>query len=59
MELADWAESTVSGQTMAGRFLVVVMFICNIVAVVIYVVDTNRELLEECVTWDQVITIQV
>ena len=58
-ELKDWAESTVSGQSRAGKFLVVFIFVCNVIAVVVYMIDTNRELLEECIRWDQLITLQV
>ena len=59
MELQDWAESTTSGQTKAGKFLVITMFLCNVVAVVLYIVDTNHELVEECVSWDQLLTLQI
>lgn len=48
-----------SGQSKAGRFLVITIFVCNVVAVILYIIDTNRELLEECVTWDQVVTLQI
>lgn len=59
MELQDWAESTTSGQSRGGKFLMVVIFICNVIAMVIYVIDTSRTLVEECITWDQLLTIQV
>ena len=59
MELQDWAESTTSGQSRGGKFLMVVIFICNVVAMVIYVVDTSRTLLEECISWDQLVTLQI
>ena len=58
MELQDWAESTTSGQSRGGKFLMVVIFVCNVMAMVIYVIDTSRTLVEECITWDQLITIQ-
>ena len=59
VELQDWAESTTSGQSRGGKFLLVVIFLCNVIAMVIYVIDTNRTLLEECITWDQLLTLQI
>ena len=59
MELQDWAESTTSGQSKGGKFLMVVIFVCNVLAMIIYVVDTARTLLEECISWDQLVTLQI
>ena len=59
VELQDWAESTTSGQSKGGKFLMVVIFVCNVLAMIIYVVDTSRTLLEECISWDQLVTLQI
>ena len=59
VELQDWAESTTSGQTKGGKMLVIAIFICNLASVILYIIDTNRELMEECITWEQLITLQV
>ena len=59
VELQDWAESTTSGQTKGGKLLVIAIFICNLISVILYIIDTNRELMEECISWEQLITLQV
>ena len=59
VELQDWAESTTSGQTKGGKMLVIAIFICNLASVILYIIDTNRELMEECITWEKLITLQV
>ena len=59
VELQDWAESTTSGQTKGGKLLVIAIFVCNLISVILYIIDTNRELMEECISWEQLITLQV
>ena len=59
VELQDWAESTTSGQTKGGKMLVIAIFICNLISVILYIIDTNRELMEECISWEELITLQV
>ena len=59
VELQDWAESTTSGQSKGGKFLMVVIFICNVIAMIVYVIDTARTLVEECLGWDQIVTLQI
>ena len=39
--------------------LAIAIFICNLASVILYIIDTNRELMEECITWEQLITLQV
>ena len=59
VELQDWAESTTSGQNKGGKLLVIAIFVCNLASVILYIIDTNRELMEECITWEELITLQV
>ena len=59
VELQDWAESTTSGQNKGGKLLVIAVFVCNLASVILYIIDTNRELMEECITWEELITLQV
>lgn len=35
------------------------MLCCNLAAMVLYVLDTNSGLLEECVSWEDRLTIQI
>ena len=58
-EVQEWAQSLISGQTFTGRMLVVFKFSCNITAMVLFIIDTTRTLMEECITWDQHVTLQI
>ena len=42
-----------------GRLLVIFMMICNMTAMVLYMVDVQSGLMEECVGWEERITIQI
>ena len=58
-EVQEWATGVISGQTASGRILVVFKFFCNIVAMVLFVIDTTRVLMEECIGWEDHITLQI
>ena len=57
--MKDWAESVTSGANMTGRLLVTFMICCNIIAMLLYVIDVHSGLVEECVSWEEKITIQI
>ena len=57
--MKDWAESITSGANMTGRLLVTFMIFCNIIAMVLYIIDVQSGLMEECVSWEEKITIQI
>ena len=44
---------------MTGKLLVIFMMICNMIAMFLYLVDIQSGLMEECVSWDQRVTIQI
>ena len=58
-EVQEWATGVISGQTASGRILVVFKFFCNIVAMVLFIIDTTRVLMEECIGWEDHITLQI
>ena len=57
--MKDWAESVTSGANMTGRLLVTFMIFCNIIAMVLYIIDVQSGLVEECVSWEEKVTIQI
>ena len=53
-EIQEWAESLTSGQTITGRVLVVYIFVCNILAMILYIADTySQPYVEECIAWHE------
>ena len=58
-EIKEWAEGIISGANLIGRLLVIFMMICNIGAMTLYIIDVQSGLIEECVSWDQRLTIQI
>ena len=58
-EVQDWAESITSGANMTGRLLVTFMIVCNIIAMILYIIDVQSGLVEECVSWEEKLTIQI
>ena len=58
-EIQEWAEYVTSGANLTGKLLVIFMMICNMIAMVLYLVDIQSGLLEECISWDQKVTIQI
>ena len=44
---------------MTGRLLVTFMIISNIIAMIIYILDVQSGLVEECVSWEERVTIQI
>ena len=44
---------------MTGRLVVTFMIFCNIIAMVLYIVDVQTGLVEECVSWEEKLTIQI
>ena len=57
--MKDWAESVTSGANMTGRLLVTFMIFSNIIAMVLYIIDVQSGLVEECVSWEERLTIQI
>ena len=58
-EVQEWATGLISGQTLSGRMLIIFKFCCNITAMVIFIIDTTRTLMEECISWENHITLQI
>ena len=58
-EVKDWAEGVTSGANMTGRLLVTFMIISNIIAMILYIIDVRLGLVEECVSWEERVTIQI
>ena len=57
--MKDWAESVTTGANMTGRLLVTFIILCNIIAMFLYIIDAQSGLLEECVSWEEKVTIQI
>ncbi|CAK5085434.1 unnamed protein product [Meloidogyne enterolobii] len=60
-EAKDWAGELISGQSMTGRILVVLVFLLSIGSLIIYFVDTYRDSfqVETCVPWSESPTQQI
>ena len=58
-EVEEWATGLISGQTLSGRMLIIFKFCCNITAMIIFIIDTTRTLMEECISWENHITLQI
>ncbi|KAL3125406.1 hypothetical protein niasHT_002134 [Heterodera trifolii] len=60
-EAKDWAGELISGQSMTGRILVVLVFLLSIGSLVIYFIDTLKESfqVETCVPWSESPTQQI
>uniref|UniRef100_A0A1I7S254 BK channel n=1 Tax=Bursaphelenchus xylophilus TaxID=6326 RepID=A0A1I7S254_BURXY len=60
-EAKDWAGELISGQSMTGRILVVLVFLLSIGSLVIYFIDTYKDSfhVETCIPWSQSPTQQI
>uniref|UniRef100_A0A915E2S8 BK channel n=1 Tax=Ditylenchus dipsaci TaxID=166011 RepID=A0A915E2S8_9BILA len=60
-EAKDWAGELISGQSMTGRILVVLVFLLSIGSLVIYFIDTYKETfqVETCIPWPESPTQQI
>lgn len=60
-EAKDWAGELISGQSMTGRILVVLVFLLSIGSLIIYFIDTYRDSfqVETCVPWSESPTQQI
>lgn len=53
-EIQEWADSVNSGQSLAGRVLVVFVFFCNLMSMGLYIIDTTSQTyVEECIVWQE------
>jgi len=53
-EIQEWADTVNSGQSLAGRVLVVFVFFCNLMSMGLYVIDTTAQVyVEECIVWEE------
>jgi len=53
-EIQEWADTVNSGQSLAGRVLVVFVFFCNLMSMGLYVIDTTSQIyVEECIVWQE------
>jgi len=53
-EIQEWADTVNSGQSLAGRVLVVFVFFCNLMSMGLYVIDTTSQVyVEECIVWEE------
>ena len=52
-EAKDWAGELISGQSMTGRILVVLVFLLSIGSLIIYFIDTYKDSfqVETCIPW--------
>ncbi|CAD5218532.1 unnamed protein product [Bursaphelenchus okinawaensis] len=60
-EAKDWAGELISGQSMTGRILVVLVFLLSIGSLVIYFIDTYKDSfqVETCIPWSKSATQQI
>uniref|UniRef100_A0A914EDG5 BK channel n=1 Tax=Acrobeloides nanus TaxID=290746 RepID=A0A914EDG5_9BILA len=60
-EAKDWAGELISGQSMTGRILVVLVFMLSIGSLIIYFIDTYKDnfQVETCVPWSESPTQQI
>lgn len=60
-EAKDWAGELISGQSMTGRILVVLVFLLSIGSLVIYFIDTYKDnfQVETCIPWSESPTQQI
>eukprot|EP00095_Tigriopus_kingsejongensis_P012668 maker-scaffold22_size673200-snap-gene-1.19 protein:Tk12668 transcript:maker-scaffold22_size673200-snap-gene-1.19-mRNA-1 annotation:"calcium-activated potassium channel" len=60
INVQNWAGDLISGNTTTGRILVVFTFLCSIVAMGVYIYDTDEfPNLEHCVNWKNAFTLQI
>jgi len=53
-DLQEWADSVNSGQSLPGRILVVFVWLCNLMSMLLYVIDTTSQTyVEECINWQE------
>lgn len=60
-EAKDWAGELISGQSMTGRILVVLVFLLSIGSLIIYFIDTYKDSfqVETCIPWSKSPTQQI
>ncbi|KAI6190462.1 Calcium-activated potassium channel subunit alpha-1 [Aphelenchoides bicaudatus] len=60
-EAKDWAGELISGQSMTGRILVVLVFLLSIGSLIIYFIDTYKDnfQVETCIPWSESPTQQI
>jgi potassium large conductance calcium-activated channel subfamily M alpha protein 1 len=60
-EAKDWAGELISGQSMTGRILVVLVFLLSIGSLIIYFIDTYKDSfqVETCIPWSESPTQQI